>query len=67
VGDLAKVGAQSGIAHDVEDGQIVSGSPAIPHREWLKNVAAQGQLAELMKEVRSLRRRLEQLEKEKGG
>jgi len=67
VGNLAKVGAQSGIAHDVEDGQVVSGSPAVPHREWLKNVAAQGQLSELMKEVRSLRRRLEQLEKEKGG
>ncbi|HET9452223.1 MAG TPA: UDP-3-O-(3-hydroxymyristoyl)glucosamine N-acyltransferase [Aggregicoccus sp.] len=67
VGDLAKVGAQSGIAHDVEDGQIVSGSPAVPHREWLKNVAAQSQLSELMKEVRSLRRRLEKLEKEKGG
>ena len=67
VGNLAKVGAQSGIAHDVEDGQVVSGSPAVPHRDWLKNVAAQGQLSELMKEVRSLRRRLEQLEKEKGG
>jgi len=67
VGDLARVGAQSGIAHDVEDGQTVSGSPAVPHREWLKNVAAQGQLSELMKEIRSLRRRLEQLEKEKGG
>jgi UDP-3-O-[3-hydroxymyristoyl] glucosamine N-acyltransferase len=67
VGDMAKVGAQSGIAHDVEDGQVVSGSPAVPHREWLKNVAAQSQLSELMKEVRSLRRRLEQLEKEKGG
>jgi UDP-3-O-[3-hydroxymyristoyl] glucosamine N-acyltransferase len=67
VGDLAKVGAQSGVAHDVEDGQVVSGSPAVPHREWLKNSAALGQLGDLLKEVRALRRRVELLEKEKGG
>ncbi|MBU8899193.1 UDP-3-O-(3-hydroxymyristoyl)glucosamine N-acyltransferase [Corallococcus sp. H22C18031201] len=67
VGDLAKVGAQSGVAHDVEDGQVVSGSPAVPHREWLRASAAVGQLADVLKEVRALRRRVEMLEKEKGG
>lgn len=67
VGDLAKVGAQSGVAHDVPDGQVVSGSPAIPHRDWLRASAASGQLADLLKEVRALRRRVEMLEKEKGG
>ncbi|WP_141331711.1 UDP-3-O-(3-hydroxymyristoyl)glucosamine N-acyltransferase [Myxococcus sp. AB025B] len=66
VGDLAKVGAQSGVAHDVPDGQIVSGSPAIPHREWLRASAASGQVADLLKEMRALRKRVEQLEKEKG-
>ncbi len=67
VGDLAKVGAQSGVAHDVEDGQVVSGSPAVPHREWLRASAAAGQVADLLKEVRALRRRVEVLEKERGG
>jgi UDP-3-O-[3-hydroxymyristoyl] glucosamine N-acyltransferase len=68
VGDMAKVGAQSGVAHDVEDGQVVSGSPAMPHREWLRMSAALGQLGDLLKEVRTLRRRVETLEKkEKGG
>jgi UDP-3-O-[3-hydroxymyristoyl] glucosamine N-acyltransferase len=69
VGDLAKVGSQSGVAHDVEDGQVVSGSPAMPHREWLRMSAALGQLGDLLKEVRTLRRRVEMLEKkeEKGG
>jgi UDP-3-O-[3-hydroxymyristoyl] glucosamine N-acyltransferase len=66
VGDLAKVGAQSGVAHDVEDGQVVSGSPAVPHREWLRASAAVGQVADLLKEVRALRRRVEMLEKERG-
>lgn len=62
VGDMAKVGAQSGISGDVEDGAIMSGSPAIPHREWLKNSAAAKDLAGLVKEVRALRRRVEELE-----
>jgi len=67
VGDMAKVGAQSGVAHDVEDGQTVSGTPAMPHKEWLRASAALGQLGDLLKEVRTLRRRVEMLEKEKGG
>jgi UDP-3-O-[3-hydroxymyristoyl] glucosamine N-acyltransferase len=67
VGDMAKVGAQSGVAHDVDDGTVVSGSPAMPHREWLRASAALSQLGDLVKEVRTLRRRVEQLEKEKGG
>ena len=68
VGDMVKVGAQSGVAQDVEDGQVVSGTPAMPHREWLRASAALGQLGELLKEVRTLRRRVEMLEKkEKGG
>lgn len=65
VGDGAKVGAQSGVAHAVEDGEIVSGSPAIPHRDWLKASSAYSQLGELVREVRTLRRRVEALEKEK--
>ncbi len=64
VGDLAKVGAQSGVAHDVEDGAVVSGSPAVAHKEWLRNSAALGGLADLVREVRALRRRVEMLEKE---
>jgi UDP-3-O-[3-hydroxymyristoyl] glucosamine N-acyltransferase len=68
VGDMAKIGAQSGVTQDVEDGQAVSGTPAMPHREWLRASAARGQLNDLLKEVRTLRRRVETLEKkEKGG
>jgi UDP-3-O-[3-hydroxymyristoyl] glucosamine N-acyltransferase len=65
VGDMAKVGAQSGVAHDVPDGAILSGSPAFDHRQWLKASAAYPQLGELVRELRSLRRRIEALEKER--
>lgn len=61
VGDLARVGAQSGVAQSVPDGATLSGSPAIPHRQWLKNVAAQSQLSELVREVRQLRRQVDEL------
>jgi UDP-3-O-[3-hydroxymyristoyl] glucosamine N-acyltransferase len=66
VGNLARVGAQSGVAHDVEDGAAVTGYPAVPHKEWLRNSAALGQLGDLVREVRALRKRVETLEKEEG-
>jgi UDP-3-O-[3-hydroxymyristoyl] glucosamine N-acyltransferase len=69
VGDRARVGAQSGVAHDVPDGATISGTPAFDHREWLKSSAAYPQLGEMAKEIRRLRRRVEELEagKKKGG
>ena len=68
VGDMAKVGAQSGVAHDVQDGQVVSGSPADRRTaSGCAHSAALSQLGDLLKEVRALRRRVELLEKEKGG
>ncbi|MFL5320370.1 MAG: UDP-3-O-(3-hydroxymyristoyl)glucosamine N-acyltransferase [Myxococcaceae bacterium] len=65
VGDMVKVGAQSGVAHDVEDGQVVSGSPAMPHKDWLRMSAAADKLPELLKELRALRKRVDELEKER--
>ncbi|MCK7510662.1 MAG: UDP-3-O-(3-hydroxymyristoyl)glucosamine N-acyltransferase [Desulfobacterales bacterium] len=36
VEDRAMIGSQSGVAKSLGQGEIVSGSPAIPHRVWLK-------------------------------
>jgi UDP-3-O-[3-hydroxymyristoyl] glucosamine N-acyltransferase len=62
VGDLAKVGAQSGVAHEVPAQAVISGSPAMSHQAWRKNVVAFEKLSELVKEVRQLRRKVEALE-----
>jgi UDP-3-O-[3-hydroxymyristoyl] glucosamine N-acyltransferase len=62
VGDRAKVGAQSGVMSNVEEGATVAGYPAMDHRQWLKNSAAFQQLADLVKEVRRLREKLNSLE-----
>jgi len=63
LGDGARVGAQSGVSRDLQDGETVSGSPAIAHREWLRMSAALPRLADLLREVRRLERRVEELEK----
>ena len=63
--DNAVVYAQSGIGHDVEPGHIVSGSPAFDFRDWRRAVTAFPKLGELVRTVRELEQRLEQLEGEK--
>jgi len=62
IGDGAKIAAQSGVAHDVEPGGQVSGYPAVERGLWLRQSAALKQLPELLREIRSLRRRIEALE-----
>jgi UDP-3-O-[3-hydroxymyristoyl] glucosamine N-acyltransferase len=57
IGDGVRVGAQSGVARNVPSGQDLSGSPAIPHRQWLAVQATLPQLPDL-------RRRLHRLEED---
>jgi UDP-3-O-[3-hydroxymyristoyl] glucosamine N-acyltransferase len=54
IGDGAIAIAQSGIPHDVPAGAMVSGSPAIDHRLWLKCCAAYAKLPEIVRAVRKL-------------
>ncbi|HMK50405.1 MAG TPA: UDP-3-O-(3-hydroxymyristoyl)glucosamine N-acyltransferase [Thermodesulfovibrionales bacterium] len=51
------IGAQSGVMGHVAKG-IYSGSPAIPHREWLKAQAVFAKLPELQKKIRELEEQL---------
>jgi UDP-3-O-[3-hydroxymyristoyl] glucosamine N-acyltransferase len=66
IGKGAMATAQSGIPNSVDAGQYVSGSPAIPHKDWLKASAVYRQLPALRQRVAELERRLaELLEKRK--
>ena len=65
IGDGARVGAQSGVAHDIAEGETLSGSPAIAHKDWLRLSAALPRVPELLRELRKLQQRVEQLEKGK--
>ncbi len=63
IGDMAKVGAQAGVMHDIDDGAIVIGSPAIPHKDFMRSASLYARLPELAKDLRELKKRLDALEK----
>ena len=58
IGSGAMVGAQSGVAGDIPDGQIYSGSPAIPHRTWLRAQNIFSKLPEYIKRLQEIERKL---------
>jgi UDP-3-O-[3-hydroxymyristoyl] glucosamine N-acyltransferase len=53
IGDGAIVTPQTGVAADIAPGAIVSGTPAIDHKLWLKVSALLGRLPEIAKAVRA--------------
>ncbi len=63
IGDNVMIGAQSGVMNDVEPNQIILGSPAIPHKDWLRAQAVYQKLPELRKKISDLEKRLAELEK----
>jgi len=62
IGDGAMIGAQAGVGQDVAPGQILSGSPAFPHREWLRAQAAFQKLPEMKRTLAELEKRIKALE-----
>jgi UDP-3-O-[3-hydroxymyristoyl] glucosamine N-acyltransferase len=58
----AIVYAQSGLGGNVEANARVSGSPAFSAGEWLRAITAFPKLPDLLKTIRDLRKRLEELE-----
>ena len=60
IGNGVVVTAQSGVGHDLPDGAKVSGSPAFDNRRWLRSTAVYGRLPEIDREVRKLRKRLDE-------
>jgi UDP-3-O-[3-hydroxymyristoyl] glucosamine N-acyltransferase len=65
IGDAAMAAACSGVAEDVPAGTIVSGTPALPHRQSLREQAAIHRLPDLVVQVRKLQEMVEELRKGK--
>ncbi len=66
VGDGAVVTAKTGVYKDIAPGEVMSGYPMIPHRKWLRAMPLVAKLPELKKDIDALRKRIDELEKEKG-
>ncbi len=64
IGKGAVVTAQTGIPNSVNAGELVSGYPAIPNREWLKSSAVFRQLPALKKRVAELEQKLAAMEEQ---
>ena len=62
IGDDVIVGSQAGVTKDIPAGSVVLGSPAIPHIEFKRQVAAVARLPEMRKLLRTLQERLAALE-----
>lgn len=62
IGDEVVVGARGGVSRDISPKTMVSGAPAIPHRDWLKAVTLFGRFPELYEEFRGIKKKVEALE-----
>jgi len=64
IGDFAMVGAQSGVHEDVPARTVVSGSPCMPHRTWLRAMSCVPRLPEIRHTLNDLLKRVANLEKD---
>jgi UDP-3-O-[3-hydroxymyristoyl] glucosamine N-acyltransferase len=63
IGNDAIVQGQAGVMTDIEELDVVVGSPAMPYRDFFTMVAVQQKLPAMRKEVKNMQKRIEQLEK----
>jgi UDP-3-O-[3-hydroxymyristoyl] glucosamine N-acyltransferase len=61
LGDGVMVGARSAVAHDIPPQSTVTGLPAIPQRQFLREQAAQRRLPELIVQMRAMQDEIEKL------
>jgi UDP-3-O-[3-hydroxymyristoyl] glucosamine N-acyltransferase len=62
IGDNVIVGAQAGVPGSLEGNAYYSGSPAMPHKEWLKTMGTLPKLPEMRKKMNEYEKRLAALE-----
>jgi UDP-3-O-[3-hydroxymyristoyl] glucosamine N-acyltransferase len=63
IGNGATIGPQAGVARSVAPGRVVSGTPEMDHRLWLRVQREIPQLPDLKKRVSELEKKLRSLEK----
>ena len=66
IGDNVKVGAQSGVMNDLPPNQAYTGSPAVPHWDFLRLMAIFQKLPEVKKTLSEIEKRLTKIEETVG-
>lgn len=62
IGDNVIVGAQSGVPSSLPANAAYSGTPTMPHKEWLRSAMVVPRLPEMKKTVSALEKRIAELE-----
>jgi UDP-3-O-[3-hydroxymyristoyl] glucosamine N-acyltransferase len=62
IGDNVMVGAQSGVPRDLPANQVYTGSPVLPHREFLRVVSVFPKLPEMKRTLAEIEKRLKKME-----
>jgi UDP-3-O-[3-hydroxymyristoyl] glucosamine N-acyltransferase len=63
IGDDVVLTAKSATSHDVPAGKMISGIPAFDNRDWLRSIAAFRRLGEIVRTLRGVEKRLDEIEK----
>ena len=64
IGDGVMIGSQSGVAKNIPAEDVVSGTPTMPHRLWLKISRLITRLPHFNERIRNFEKRIESLEKQ---
>jgi UDP-3-O-[3-hydroxymyristoyl] glucosamine N-acyltransferase len=62
IGNNAVIGPKAGVLHSVADHDVLSGTPAIAHKQWMKAQTVFAKLPELKKRVNVLEKKMNSLE-----
>ena len=54
IGNRVLISSKTGVTHDIPDGQIISGYPSIPHKQWLRAQTIYSKLPEYIKRLNEL-------------
>lgn len=60
--DNVMIGGQSGVSNSIREPGVYSGTPTMPHKEWLKSSMTLPRLPEMRKSIADLEKRLAALE-----
>ena len=61
IADRVIIGAQSGVMQDIAEGDVMLGSPAMPHKQTMQQVAALTRLPDMRRQLRELQQQVAEL------